>query len=120
MAGMSSTRSWVAVIFVLIPRAYLNSYFLAIVRAKRKCLATDYQNAVLLDTLTVAYAAAGRWSDAVQTAHTALAQAEATDQTALADWLRAWLARHEPAHADHDRPAAHTGKQSSPDAASPP
>ena len=36
MAGMSSTRSWVAVIFVLIPRAYLNSYFLAIVRAKRK------------------------------------------------------------------------------------
>src|SRR4030095_4230977 len=36
MTGISSTRSWVAVIFWLLPRAYLNSYFLAIIRAKRK------------------------------------------------------------------------------------
>ena len=40
MAGMSSTRSWVAVIFWLIPRAYLNSYFLAIIHAKHKYLGT--------------------------------------------------------------------------------
>src|SRR4030095_14939747 len=36
MTGISSTRSWVAVIFWLIPRAYLTSYFLAIIHAKRK------------------------------------------------------------------------------------
>ena len=34
MAGMSSTRSWVAVIFVLIPRASLHSCFRAKIRAK--------------------------------------------------------------------------------------
>src|SRR5262245_24424477 len=36
MTGISSTRSWVAVIFWLIPRAYPTAYFLAIIRAKRK------------------------------------------------------------------------------------
>jgi hypothetical protein len=34
MVGMSSTRSWVAVIFLLIPRASLNAHFLAKIRTK--------------------------------------------------------------------------------------
>src|SRR4029450_14025297 len=38
MAGMSSTRSWVAVICLLIPRAYLNSHFLATIRTNCQLL----------------------------------------------------------------------------------
>src|SRR5712691_2337740 len=55
MTGISSTRSWVAVIFWLIPRAYLNSYFLAIIHAKRKRLV----HAVLILSLLLLCLCAG-------------------------------------------------------------
>ncbi|MGE3536773.1 MAG: tetratricopeptide repeat protein [Candidatus Tectimicrobiota bacterium] len=62
--------------------------------AEQACRTTQYRNAPMLETLSGAYAAAGRWPEAVRTARAALQQAEAAQQKTLATRLRAWLARH--------------------------
>jgi len=43
MTGISSVRSWVIVICSLIPRAYLNSYFLAKIRTNCEFYRTNLQ-----------------------------------------------------------------------------
>src|SRR5215813_2944827 len=44
MTGISSVRSWVMVICSLIPRAYLNSYFLAKIRTNCECRGRNVYN----------------------------------------------------------------------------
>jgi len=63
--------------------------------AQEACQATAYREASMLDTLAIAYAAAGRMADAAQAAHQALAQAQATEQEALARQIQTRLADYE-------------------------
>jgi predicted O-linked N-acetylglucosamine transferase (SPINDLY family) len=65
--------------------------------AEGACQATGYREAGMLDTLALAYAAAGRIADAVQTARQALAQAQATGQETLVRQIQERLAVYEKA-----------------------
>ncbi len=56
--------------------------------ALRACELTGYKDPAVLDTLAVAYAADGRFPEAVQTAEQALTLAETANQKELADQLR--------------------------------
>jgi tetratricopeptide (TPR) repeat protein len=60
----------------------------AINLAERACELTGYQQPAVLDTLAAAYAAAGRFNDAVAAAQQALALATSQDQQGLADSIR--------------------------------
>ena len=60
----------------------------AVKLAKRACELTNYQYAVSLDTLSVAYAAAGRFDEAVETAEKALQLALVANQQRLADEIQ--------------------------------
>ena len=60
----------------------------AIEYAKCACELTNYKNAGFLDTLSVAYAAAGRFSDAVSTAQKALETAESSQQKDLTEEIQ--------------------------------
>jgi len=51
----------------------------AIRLAERACELTNYKDTGLVDTLAAAYAAAGRFSDAVATAEKAIKLADSTD-----------------------------------------
>ena len=51
--------------------------------ARQGCELTDYKNPELLDTLAVAYAAAGRFPDAITTAQKALRISRSTQQKKL-------------------------------------
>ena len=64
----------------------------AVQLAKRACELSDYKKASLLDTLAAAYAAAGRFSDAVATAEKALRLAEASAQKGLVGKIQERLA----------------------------
>jgi tetratricopeptide (TPR) repeat protein len=55
----------------------------AVALAERACKLTDNRVAAYLDTLAAAYAAAGRFNDAVATAQTAIPLADSTAQTQL-------------------------------------
>jgi len=61
----------------------------AIRLAERAAELTQYQNAVFLDTLAAAYAAAGRFDQAVKTAQGALALIPDVQTGELADGIRA-------------------------------
>jgi Tfp pilus assembly protein PilF len=63
--------------------------------AEWACQATRDREAPMLDTLAVAYAAAGRMADAVQAAHRALAQAKATGQETLVRQIQERLIGYE-------------------------
>ena len=63
----------------------------AIRLAKRACQLTNYERPGLLDTLAAAYAAAGRFDEAVETAEKALTMAEAMEKKKLAVEFRARL-----------------------------
>src|SRR5215467_5303184 len=55
MTGISSVRSWVMVICSLIPRAYLNSYFLAKIRTNCEEQGTAYQDIWVYQSYTQGY-----------------------------------------------------------------
>jgi tetratricopeptide (TPR) repeat protein len=63
----------------------------AIQLAKRACELTGYKSPEILDTLAVTYAAAGRFSRALETAEKALKLAEAADKKELAGQIQARL-----------------------------
>ena len=63
----------------------------AVQLAQRCCELTNYAEAGYLDTLSVAYAAAGRLSDAVSTAQKAMETAESGEQKTLAEEIRKHL-----------------------------
>jgi tetratricopeptide (TPR) repeat protein len=56
--------------------------------AERAAHATNFSSAAVLDTLAAAYAEAGRWSDAVETARKALELARAQPQNDLAESIQ--------------------------------
>ena len=60
----------------------------AVELAQRACELTNYQYPVSLDVLAAAYASAGRFDDAVETAEKALNMAMATNQQRLADEIQ--------------------------------
>jgi spermidine synthase len=60
----------------------------AIRLAERACELTSYENAGLVDTLAAAYAAAGRFPDAVKTTERAIDLAESANQQQLADEIK--------------------------------
>ena len=63
----------------------------AIRLAERACELTNYGNAGLVDTLAAAYAAAGRFPDAVKTTERAIDLAESANQQQLADEIKKHL-----------------------------
>jgi len=81
----------------------------AIHLAERACELTGYKDPSYLDTLAVAYASAGRFGEAVDTARRALGLADAAGQTQLGDVIRSHLSLYtqgkpwvEPLHALSD------------------
>ena len=60
----------------------------AILLAQRACELTGFEDAVLLDTLAAAYGAAGRFSEAVETAEKAIELAESAGRGDLGDRIR--------------------------------
>lgn len=63
----------------------------AIRLAKRGCELTKYQKVELLDTLSVAYASAGKFSEAVRYAEQALSLAKLSSETSLFEKIRSHL-----------------------------
>ena len=63
----------------------------AIERALLACGMTDYRTAEVVDTLAVAYAAAGKFREAIETANKAMRAAESAGNTALARRIRSRL-----------------------------
>jgi len=56
--------------------------------AKRACTLTDFKRSDLLDTLAVAYAAAGRFPDAVNTVEKAIEAAQSSGHMELAEEIK--------------------------------
>jgi len=67
----------------------------ALERALRACEMTDYSTPEVVDTLAVAYAAAGRFSEARKTAEKAMRTAESAGDTALARRIKNRLELYE-------------------------
>ncbi len=63
--------------------------------AERAAHATNFSSAAVLDTLAAAYAEAGRWSDAAETARQALELARAQKQNDLAESIQHNLRQYE-------------------------
>ena len=63
----------------------------AIAMAMRACELTDYKNSSMLDTLAIAYAASGNFSQAVKTAEQGLSLANSTEQKELIDEIQSHL-----------------------------
>jgi len=61
---------------------------LAVTRALKACELTHYETAEVIDTLAVAYAGAGKFSDAQKTAQKAISMAQSEGNTALAQRIR--------------------------------
>jgi tetratricopeptide (TPR) repeat protein len=59
--------------------------------AQKACELTGYTRPALLHTLSVAYAADGRFDEAIETAEKAMSQAEAANKTQLAEQIRNYL-----------------------------
>ena len=70
------------------PDASLRNGSEATVLAERAVRQTQGRDPAILDTLAAAYAESGRFPEAVQTAQTALSQAEALGNTTLAESLQ--------------------------------
>jgi tetratricopeptide (TPR) repeat protein len=75
----------------------------AVELAERACTLTGFNQAPLLGTLAAAYAEAGRFDDATQTAQKALKLAEATGQTALTETNRQLLELYRAGKPFHER-----------------
>jgi protein O-mannosyl-transferase len=71
----------------------------AVALAERACKFTDDRAATYLDTLAAAYAAAGRFSDAISMAQTAVQLADSTSQTQLVSKIHMRLQLYRANHA---------------------
>lgn len=78
----------------------------AVALAEQACDLTGYQASGDVDTLAVAYAAAGRFHDAIVTAEKAIALARAAGQPQLAEEIEARLELYRGGHAYHPPSAA--------------
>jgi tetratricopeptide (TPR) repeat protein len=67
------------------PQERLRNPAKAVELAQRACRLTSFKDPAMLDTLAVAYAAAGQFQEAIQTAQQALVLAEAENKTQMAE-----------------------------------
>ena len=74
----------------------------AVSLAQRACALTGDQSASYLDTLGVAYAAAGRFNEAIATAQKAIELARSTGQTQLVSQIDGRLTLYRAGHGYHD------------------
>ena len=74
----------------------------AIRLAQQACELTDFNQPEFLGVLSVAYAAAGRFDKAIETAQKALELAQAANQQQMANELRAYLELYKNGHAYRD------------------
>jgi tetratricopeptide (TPR) repeat protein len=72
--------------------------------AERACTLTDRQIPVLVGTLAAAYAEAGRFKEAIETAQQARALAQAAGQPEVAERNRQLLALYQSGQAFHELP----------------
>ena len=84
----------------------------AVQLALRACKLTEYNRADILDTLAVAYAAAGRFAEAIQAAEKAISAAEATNQPQLTEHIQHHLELFERGRPYYD--SAQPGKKQGP------
>lgn len=77
------------------PEANLRSPDEALQLSERLCQETERHIPELLDTLAASYAAAGRFPEAIQTAHQAVVLAEAKQQEPLVEAIKSRLAGYE-------------------------
>ncbi len=92
MLTAANNLAW---IFATHPDATLRNGAEAVRLAEKTCGAAGHGSPQLLDTLSAAYAEAGRFDDAVRTVRQAIEQAEAAGQRPLADQLRERLKLYE-------------------------
>ncbi len=78
----------------------------AVQLAQRACALTGYQTPVLIGTLATAYAEAGRFKDAIETAHRAHDLALAARQPEVAEENRQLLELYQSGRAYHQPPPA--------------
>jgi protein O-mannosyl-transferase len=71
----------------------------AIELAQQACKLTEYKNPAILDTLAMAYAAAGKFNDAITTAEQALYIAKSRDQKDIANEIQNRLDLYKSGHA---------------------
>ncbi|HUJ09105.1 MAG TPA: tetratricopeptide repeat protein [Verrucomicrobiae bacterium] len=99
-------ESRLAALLATLPQAEGGDAPRAIVLAQQACKLTDNQAAAPLDTLAVAYAAAGRFDDAVLTAQKAVQLARAASQPRLAREIEERLKLYRSGSAFHPSTAA--------------
>ena len=105
-------RSRLAWILATLPQAEGGDAVRAVGLAQRACELTGNRGAANLDVLAVAYAATGRFDDAVATAQKAVELARAAPQPKLAQEIESRLELYRSGRAYHpDRPAAATSPQ---------
>jgi len=78
-------------------------YQQALTMALRACKMTDFNQPALLDTLAAAYAAAGRFKEAVEIAEKATKLAETTDNKKLAEDIRTRLQLYKTGQPYHEK-----------------
>ena len=83
----------------------------AVARARRACELTDNAKAEVLDTLAAAFAAAGRYAEAQDTAQKAIGIAQATENRALARRITHRLSFYEAGRPYRDAALAHDAGQ---------
>jgi len=71
--------------------------------AKRACESTGYKDPEFVDTLAAAYASAGRFSEAIETAEKAIKLAEAAGQKELAETIQNRLQQYKAGRPYHER-----------------
>jgi tetratricopeptide (TPR) repeat protein len=75
----------------------------AVKSAKRACESTGYKDPEFVDTLAAAYASAGRFSEAIETAEKAIKLAEAAGQKELAETIQNRLEQYKASRPYHER-----------------
>ena len=90
IAGAALAICYLATIYPASPASKVNPEE-AIRLSRRCCELTGFEQPLFMDTLAVAYAAAGRFAEAIETAKRAIGLAESSDQTGLAEQIRGRL-----------------------------
>jgi tetratricopeptide (TPR) repeat protein len=88
---LTNSQTGLAWILAVHPNPALRAPELAVELAERAAMLTNNQNATILDTLAAAYAAAGRFDEAIKVSQTALNLALAENNVSFADAIRKHL-----------------------------
>jgi tetratricopeptide (TPR) repeat protein len=99
LPGALNNLAW---ILATSPAARLRDGAEAVLRAEHACELTHYKVTVYVGTLAAAYAEAGRFTDAIRTAESAIASAQAAGQTNLLEKNRRLLELYRAGHPYHE------------------